>query len=172
MQQQEPTADGVTKWMVLLAWIAGLALVTYVFADLLEEQFNPNQSPTSQRNGSQVEVRLEQNRAGHYVASGTINNQPVVFLLDTGATDVSIPAHLASELGLTPERKAYAQTANGIVMIAETTIRSITLGDIQLTDVAANLNPGMQSDKILLGMSFLRQIEFTQKGNELVLRTL
>ncbi|WP_240615565.1 retropepsin-like aspartic protease family protein [Alteromonas facilis] len=175
MQQLPPTNqtnDGVTKWMVILAWIAGLGLITFVFAELLEQQFNPNQSPDSYRQAGSIEVRLVQNRAGHYVASGSINQHPVVFLVDTGATDVSIPAHLADKLGLLAGRRAYAQTANGVVPIAETRINEIAIGDIKLFDVEANLNPSMQGNEILLGMSFLRQIEFTQKGNELILRTL
>lgn len=169
--QQQPDS-GLTKWMVILAWICGFGLLAFVFSDLLESQFNPNRAPSSSVNGRFVEVTLIQNRQGHYVASGTINNTPVVFLVDTGATDVSIPAHLADELRLTPERRAYAQTANGVVAIAETTIDSISLGEITLSNVDANLNPGMQGDKILLGMSFLRQIEFTQRGDALILRTL
>lgn len=171
MQQQSDTTSA-GKWMYILAWICGLGLITLVFSELLESQFNPNQSPDSMRMGNIIEVRLEQNRAGHYVTTGTINGKEVVFLVDTGATDVSIPAHLANYLNLTPGRRAYAQTANGVVTIAETSINQISIGDIQLTNVDANLNPGMTDDKILLGMSFLRQLEFTQRGNALLLRTL
>ncbi|MBT0585544.1 TIGR02281 family clan AA aspartic protease [Alteromonas sp. SM 2104] len=158
--------------MVILAWICGLGLITWVFSGLLEAQFNPNQSPESRRSGEQIEVILEQNRAGHYVATGSINRVPVVFLIDTGATDVSIPAHLASTLNLTAGRPALARTANGTVRIAETTLDRIAVGDIELQNVDANLNPGMQGDHILLGMSFLKQLEFTQRGNALILRSL
>ena len=160
------------KWMYILAWICVFGLITFALAELLEQQFNPNRSPDSQRVNGIIEVKLEQNRAGHYVTSGTINGKEVVFLVDTGATDVSIPAHLADYLGLIPGRKGYAQTANGVVNIAETSIDSISIGDIRLVNVDANLNPGMQGNQILLGMSFLRQLEFTQRGNALHLRTL
>jgi aspartyl protease family protein len=160
------------KWMYILAWICAFGLITYAFSELLEEQFNPNRAPDSQRVGGITEVRLEQNRAGHYVTTGMINGKEVVFLVDTGATDVSVPAHLAEYLGLRPGRTAYAQTANGVVTIAETQIETISIGEIRLRDVDANLNPGMQGEQILLGMSFLRQLEFTQRGNALLLRTL
>ena len=170
MQQQPDTA--VTKWIVILAWIAGFGLVTFVFAELLESQFNPNRIPSSSMVGSRVEVVLEQNRQGHYISSGTINGVPVVFLIDTGATDVAIPAHMGEVLGLTPGHQAYAQTANGIVTVAETMIDEISLGEITMKNVAANLNPGMREQKILLGMSFLRHVEFLQKDKTLILRTL
>ena len=169
---QQPETNNAGKWMYIFAWICAFGLICLVFSELLESQFNPNQSPNSSRVGDIVEVKLEQNRAGHYVTSGIINGKKVVFLVDTGATDVSIPAHLASYLGLIPGRRAYAQTANGVVAIAETNIQTIAIGEIQLNNVEANLNPGMTGDNILLGMSFLRQLEFTQRGNALLLRTL
>lgn len=170
--QQQPNTNSAGKWMYILAWICAFGLITLVFSELLESQFNPNRSPDSTRTGGVIEVKLEQNRAGHYVTTGTINGKEVVFLVDTGATDVSVPAHLANYLGLIPGRQAYAQTANGVVAISETNIDRIAIGDIALIDVDANLNPGMKDDKILLGMSFLRQLEFTQRGNALLLRTL
>jgi len=164
--------SSAAKWMVMLAWICGLGLLVYVFSGLLEKQVNPNSEPQSQRIGSQTEVRLKQNRAGHYVTSGYINGKEVVFLVDTGATDVAVPAHLAQHLQLEAGRSGLANTANGVVRVAESTIHTLRIGDIVVQDVKANINPGMQSDHILLGMSVLRQLEFTQRGDWLILRTL
>lgn len=160
------------KWMVLLAWISGLGLLALVFSNLLERQINPNSEPQSMRIGSQTEVRLKQNKAGHYVTSGYINGKEVVFLVDTGATDVSIPAHLAPQLKLEAGRTGLVNTANGVIRVAQSRIDTLRIGDIVLHDVKANLNPGMQDDHILLGMSVLRQLEFTQRGDWLILRTL
>ena len=172
-EPNSPQPDSsMAKWFMIAAWCIGLSLITYVFAGMLDRQYNPNQDPETRLSGANTEVVLERNRAGHYVATGIINGEPVVFLVDTGATSVSIPAHLADRLRLTPGRTAYAQTANGVVTVAQTQIDTIQLGGIQLRNVAANLNPGMQDDEILLGMSFLTQVEFTQKGNTLILRTL
>lgn len=42
--------------------------------------------------------------------------------------------------------------------------------DVHLRDVAGSLNPGMKNDEILLGMSALKDLEFTQKDGWLVLR--
>ena len=88
---------GAGKWMYVLAWVCAFGLLILVFGDLLEKQVNPNQEPESMRIDNQTEVRLKQNRAGHYVTSGYINDVPVTFLVDTGATDVSVPAHLQQE---------------------------------------------------------------------------
>jgi aspartyl protease family protein len=95
----------IGKWMLIMAWIAGLGLLTVIFDDQLASQFNPNAKPVSVINGEITEVKLKQNRYGHYVTGGTINGQPVIFFLDTGATDVSIPYHLAEQLKLQPGRK-------------------------------------------------------------------
>ena len=160
------------KGMLIIAWLIGLALLTFLFDDQLAKQFNPNANPASSSHSGVAEVRLKQNRAGHYVSGGGINGQPVIFLLDTGATQVSIPMHLAEQLGLKKGRASWVQTANGTVEVAQTRIQRLTIGDIQLTDVAAHLNPGMQSEQILLGMSALKQLEFSQKGDWLVLRNL
>ena len=164
--------NSAAKYMVVLAWICGFGLLVYVISGLLDKQVNPNSEPQSQRIGSQTEVRLKQNRAGHYVTSGFINGEEVVFLVDTGATDVSIPAHLAQRLQLQAGRKGLANTANGTVTVAESSIDTLRIGDIVLNNVRANLNPGMQSEHILLGMSVLRQLEFTQRGDWVILRTL
>lgn len=158
--------------MYILAWICGLGLLTFVFGDLLDRQENPNREPESVRIDNQTEVRLQQNRAGHYVTAGTINGVPVEFMIDTGATDVAIPAHLQERLGLIPTGSALAQTANGVVRVARTELNSVSIGDITVYDVRANLNPGMNGEQILLGMSVLKQLEFTQRGEWLILRTL
>jgi aspartyl protease family protein len=158
------------KGMLIVAWIIGLGLLTLVFDDQLAKQFNPNADPISLSSQGVQEVRLKQNRAGHYVSGGAINGQPVVFLLDTGATHVSVPMHLAEQLHLQKGRLSWVQTANGRVQVAQTSIQQLSIGDIQLNNVRANLNPGFKDNEILLGMSALKQLEFTQKGEWLILR--
>ena len=64
------------------------------------------------------------------------------------------------------------RTANGSLRVAQTYINELKLGDIRLTNVRANLNPGMQDNEILLGMSALKQLEFTQRGDWLILKSL
>ena len=160
------------KWMLIIAWVAGLGLLTLVFEKQLSQQFNPNQNPESVTRQGATEVRLQQNRGGHYVTSGLINQQPVVFMLDTGATHVSVPWRVAEQLNLRAGAKYPVQTANGIIQVAQTTIEQLSIGDIQLFNVAASINPADQSEQILLGMSALKRLEFTQKGDWLILRNL
>lgn len=169
-KQQHRQQNKMGKGMLIVAWIIGLGLLTLVFDDQLAKQFNPNAEPISSSNQGVQEVLLKQNRAGHYVSGGMINGQPVVFLLDTGATHVSVPMHLAEQLNLQMGTASWVQTANGRVQVAQTNIQHLSIGEIQLDNVRANLNPGFKANKILLGMSALKQLEFTQKGEWLMLR--
>jgi aspartyl protease family protein len=156
--------------MMTLTWIAVLAALTYFFGNWEERQINPNQNPESRINQGVREVVLQGNRRHHYVATGKINGQEVVYLLDTGATDVVVPAKLAERLKLKPGNRAYAMTANGRVEVRATMIDTLELGDIELRNIRASINPGMRGQEILLGMSALKQVEFTQRGNQLTLR--
>lgn len=157
--------------MLAISFALGLGLLTLFFDDMLEQQLNPNQHPTTQalQNGG-FELVLQRNRQGHYVMGGDISGEPATFLLDTGATDVVIPAELADSAGLQPGQAMRAMTANGIVTVYTTTIPTLQLGDITLYDVRASINPAMQGETVLLGMSALRQVEFTQRADTLTLR--
>ena len=156
--------------MLTVTWIGVLAALTFVFANWEERQHNPNMNPESIVEGQIREVILEGNKRHHYVATGRINDEYVTFLLDTGASDVVVPADLAGKLGLEPGARSYAQTANGVVEVRRTRIDSLELGAIQLRNVRASINPGMSGKGVLLGMSALREVEFTQRGNQLTLR--
>jgi aspartyl protease family protein len=156
--------------MMVLAWLVFLVLVGFYFQGILDERRNPNQQLVTRESGSAREVVLQRNRAGHYVASGQINGQPVVFMLDTGATGVAIPARLASQLGLPRGQRFATQTANGVAPAYATRLGSVRVGDIELRDVSASIAPGLATEEILLGMSFLKHIEFTQRGDKLILR--
>ncbi len=157
--------------MLALMWIGIFLVLGIFFTDILDKQNNPNQNlQTRYLDGEIRELVLQRNRQGHYVADGSINGQPVVFMLDTGATDVSIPSEIARKLQLKPGPSATYQTANGPVRVSLTRLDQISLGALTLSDIRATINPGFKSQQILLGMSFLKHLEFTQRGNTLTLR--
>lgn len=159
--------------MQALAWVVLLALGVLFFSDLLDRQYNPNQSlQTSHTGDGMREVVLQRNKFGHYVTSGMINGKPVTFMLDTGATGVAIPDSMASYLGLQRGNAFPTQTANGTSISYAAKLDSVSVGTIQLNDVSAAITPGLQTEEVLLGMSFLKHIEFTQRGDTLILRQL
>ncbi|MEK0361119.1 retropepsin-like aspartic protease family protein [Pseudomonas sp. CBC3] len=166
----QPAGRRAGRVMLVLAWGAALLLATRFFADWEQSRVNPNREPVSVVQGDQIEVHLEGNIQGHFVADGLINGQPVTFLLDTGATDVAIPAELAEELDLARGAPVRLQTANGQTTGYRTVLDSLALGDIVLQDVRALIAPGFGGEQVLLGMSALKQLEFTQRAGTLVLR--
>jgi aspartyl protease family protein len=166
---QEQKSMGLV--MQILAWLVLLGLGVFYFSDLLQRQLNPNQTLNTNYTKEGVrEVILQRNKFGHYVTSGEINGQPVTFLLDTGATGVAIPQATAERLGLQRGRSYRTQTANGTAIGYAVMLDRVAVGDIQLQGVRAGIAPGLQSDQILLGMTFLKHIEFTQRGDTLILR--
>ncbi len=163
---------------IIAMWIAVMIMVFFLFSDLLETDYNPNQQvlskTTEQQNNKTTKqqniVTLKRNRYGHYVTQGKINNHSVTFLLDTGASDISIPDKIAKQLKLKYGQERRYQTANGIIVGNLTTLKSVSIGNIKLNNVRASINPNMTDDEILLGMTFLKFIEFTQRGDTLILR--
>ena len=174
-KDQQPTKS-MGRGMYTIAWLLGIGLLTLFFSGHEEkrhmQRINPNQNPDSSIQDGQAQVVLKQNRQGHYVTNGTINGKEVTFLLDTGATDVSIPAHIADSIDLKRGRSIPISTANGNIKVYQSWVKELGIGDIILEDVDANINPEMRDDFILLGMSALTKLEFTQRGNTLTLRTI
>lgn len=156
--------------MIVAGWVLALALLTFYFSQWLEKRQNPNARPIAMSEDGVNQVVLERNYQHHYVVSGTINSVPVTLLVDTGATTVSVPAHLAEKLQLRPGAPQITNTANGVVETRATQIDELRLGTIILRDVRASINPGMRSDEILLGMSALKTIEFTHRNGVLTLK--
>ncbi len=157
------------KGMIALAVIFFLVMLTIFFQGKIEKQNNPNQNISSQTNASgKIEIHLQRNRAGHYVSPGKINGKQVTFLLDTGATTVAIPEKMRQKLALKRGREIYVSTANGSAKGYQTMISELKIGEIVLYDVRAILTPNL--DDILLGMSALKQVEFSQQGDKLTIR--
>lgn len=153
-----------------MAWAASLATlaVFYGYFDgALALRNDPNRALEVGTGGGSLS--LKRDRQGHYVFPGAINGQPVVLLLDTGATLVTVPAHLADELGLEAGAAQRSQTANGVLVTRATRLDTLAFGPFRLHGVAASLNPGMSGGQVLLGMSALKHLEFTQRGDTLVL---
>ncbi len=155
------------RGMGLVASLLLLGGLWLVFGQAIDARDNPNRHLAVAPGETLV---LKRGSHGHYIFPGEINGRPVVFLLDTGATLVSVPARLAEELNLQAGAYQNSITANGTVTTRATRIARLAFGPFVVNDVPASLNPGMQDDHILLGMSVLRHLEFTQRGDTLELR--
>jgi aspartyl protease family protein len=151
--------------LLVIAWTAVIGAGWWWFAGWERDQANPNRALAA----TGTEVVLVRNRAGHYVADGEINGERVTFLVDTGATTVALPLSLARRLGLALGAAVTVQTANGPKVAYQTRLASVRLGGIEQRDVAAIASDGMEGAGVLLGMSFLRHLDFSQRDGRLVL---
>lgn len=154
-----------------LAALAALLALTWFFDGLLEERYEPNRDAVARvsTDGAR-ELVLRQDVNGHYVVNGTINGAPAIFLLDTGATTVSVPARLAEQAQLRPGGPRQVGTANGTITVFDTHIERLELGGMVLENLSASINPQMEEDAVLLGMSALRELQLTQVDRTLTIR--
>ena len=120
------------RWMMVLAWAAGLLLATHFFGQWQDAREMPNPAPVSLHANGYIEVRLLGDPLGHFRARGSINGTPVVFLLDTGATDVAVPESLVEALNLPRGAAMELHTANGRATGYRTHLARLQLGDIVL----------------------------------------
>jgi aspartyl protease family protein len=152
------------------AWILGFFLLALLFAKVLDQQNNPNQSLATLASSDFREVVLLRNRNGHYVFDGEINRQKVTFLVDTGATTTAIPGGMQQTLGLKAGPATSVSTANGLTTAYLTRLDQLAIGEIELFDVKASIIPGMGVSEILLGMNVLKHFELIQSGKQLTIR--
>jgi len=124
-----------------------------------------------QTDGSTI-VSAPRDRDGHYYLSLIINDAPIRFVVDTGATDLVLTKEDAARVGLDPKQLAYlsiSNTANGQVRLARVRLDSVQLGDITDQDVRAVVNEGDMRES-LLGMTYLQKFGRIQiEGNRLTL---
>ncbi|MCV2217925.1 TIGR02281 family clan AA aspartic protease [Thauera sp. Sel9] len=120
--------------------------------------------------GTAQRVMIEGDSQGHFLAQGSVNGASMRFLVDTGATAVSMGAADARRAGIDfrQGRQAYSQTANGVAPIWIVKLNSVRLGGIELAGVDAAIHEG-DMPVVLLGMSFLNRMQMSREGNRLIL---
>ena len=166
MEQPEPFENPQSKTGRSFAWIAVIGLIIGLTA--LFQAFTGRNGGivSSVENGSHALVVLQRERNGHYIAEGQINGNPVMFLVDTGATDVAVSEKMARAMGLDFGPRIRVMTAAGPVSAWVTRLDRVSLGSLTLSNVRATITPGL-NDAALLGMSFLKHFSLRQDGDQL-----
>lgn len=121
--------------------------------------------------GALSSVTIAADGNGHFTAEGQVNGAHVRFLVDTGATLVTLPASEAKRLGIDYKRgqQAVSQTANGQVLVYRVRLAAVSVGGMTIRDVDAVVNDAPGMDVSLLGMSFLNRTEMRREGANLTL---
>ncbi|MDH5572512.1 MAG: retroviral-like aspartic protease family protein [Gammaproteobacteria bacterium] len=110
---------------------------------------------------------------GMYVVAGSINGYPIKFMVDTGASWVSMNSEQAKRLGIdyrVKGRRDWVSTANGTVPIFIVNLDKVKIGDIEFSHVEAGVLEGHSPSEVLLGMSFLERVEIERKGTMMLLK--
>ncbi|MCW9024496.1 MAG: retroviral-like aspartic protease family protein [Gammaproteobacteria bacterium] len=110
---------------------------------------------------------------GMYVTTGTINGHPVTFMVDTGATWISMSGQHAKRLGIDYRvngKRRRVSTANGVIPVFVVNLDRVKVGDIELHHVEAAVADADTGSEILLGMSFLQRVNIERKGQVMMLK--
>ncbi len=120
-------------------------------------EINPSWAKTTK--DGKIEVKLAQD--GHFYIDVKINNIPVRFMVDTGASDIVISVKDSKRIGINPEKLSFNkpyQTANGTSWGASISFEKLEVGSAVFSNVNASVNNADMGTS-LLGMSFLRRFK-------------
>lgn len=117
-----------------------------------------------------TQILLTAGPGGHFSTSGTINGKTVQFVVDTGATYVSIGQDDADRIGLNYKngRLGMVSTANGQLPVRLTSLHLLRIGDVQVYNVDAIVMPS-HMDVVLLGNSFLSRFSMKRDSDRMTL---
>ncbi len=125
---------------------------------------------SSSGTGGGNQIVLTAGDGGHFKTLGSINGRSVEFVVDTGATRVSMSVDEARRLGIKYEdgQRGMSSTANGVIRSYGVTLRSVRIKDVELFDVPASVSEGSMPF-VLLGNSFLTRFQMKRDNDQLTL---
>ena len=162
----ETTQDGV----MLVAADADEATIRYQ-----GKQFKVNLSNrvgTHFKAASKAQLTINKDELGQYRVRGTVNEQFVSFLVDTGASIVAMSSHEAADLGINytmSDEVGSVVTAQGTATAYFVILDKVTIGGIEATNVRGAVIEGRYPVEILLGMSFLNRVSMQEDDGVLKL---
>ncbi len=150
--------------IALVVWLA-LVIVGYVLIDHFSA---PDPVVRSKESGS-YEIVVPVARDGHYYLEGAVNGEGVTFLVDTGASYVSIGADVAARAGLPAGVAGVFTTANGRVEGRIVRSQTVAADILEVSGITVAVMP-TRSEFGLLGQNFLRHFSVSQSDGKLILR--
>ena len=163
------TVVWICLFVVLMGGYAYREEVT-VAVDRVLGELSPIRPVTSSDGQS---VTLRRDVRGHFSARGFVNNQPIQFLIDTGATRVTLSHDDAQAIGIDMGRLRFTATVftgNGQVQVAPLRLETVRIGGIEVRNVTAFVAPEDALRGSLLGMSFLSKLPgYTVRGDQMTL---
>jgi aspartyl protease family protein len=164
-EQQKIVNKGETFEGVLLESASGRGAVVVI--DGKRQKLGLNQSIAGNfKKRDRTRMKIYPDSLGMYYVKGKINGVATRFLVDTGATFVTLSGNYARQLKIDYRKGKYssAQTASAVVPVWQIRLASVSIGGIELKNVEATVIAGEQPFDVLLGNSFLRHTRIQQAG--------
>jgi clan AA aspartic protease (TIGR02281 family) len=108
---------------------------------------------------------IDQSSNGHYFLAGEVNSTALTFVIDTGASVVSLPSSVARSAEIDCNKQVMMSTANGLANACTVTIPKLKIGSFLIEDVAAVIVPNLSEP--LLGMNVLQQFNIVQDHGQM-----
>ncbi|MBX9961404.1 MAG: TIGR02281 family clan AA aspartic protease [Burkholderiaceae bacterium] len=126
--------------------------------------------PGAPEAGDRRRIVLHAGSNGHFRTQGQINGRTVNFIVDTGASVVSMSVTDAEAIGLRYQSGQTVQvsTANGVTVGWRVKLSTVRLGSLDVYDVEALVTPAPMP-YVLLGNSYLTRFQMTRTNDQLVL---
>jgi aspartyl protease family protein len=156
-----PLSLPTKHFMAAIVWVALFAGVYFVI--------DATQRPKVATVIGNNEIQSPRSRDGHFYVPGAINGQPVTFMVDTGASTVSVGYQHAQRLGLPRGRQVMVGTANGYTQAEEVLAQTVSVGDILIRDVRIVILPN-NSGEPLLGQNVLKHLDILQSQELMTLK--
>lgn len=157
-------------WLAIFAAAFGVFALRHDIAALWSRIVAADRPARPVSNGGEVRVRRGDD--GHFAIEARVNDRPVRFVVDTGATTTTLNPQDAKRAGIAVDDGGFPvvlDTANGITTARRARIATLTIGDIRRQDVAALVGEGL-GDINLLGMNYLNALSgWRVEGDMLVL---
>jgi aspartyl protease family protein len=156
---------GETFEGVMLKSASGRGAVVVIDGEIIKLQLNQSIG-ANYKKPDRDSMKIYPNSQGMYFVKGSINGQPTRFLVDTGATLVTMSGQKARALGIDFHRgiRGTAQTAAAVVQVWRITLNTVDIGGIGVRNVDATVIEGKHPSDVLLGNSFLRHTRIQQIG--------
>jgi aspartyl protease family protein len=118
-------------------------------------------------------VRIASRQGGHHWVQGRINDYAVDFIVDTGASLVSMNAVTAKRLGINYEKgePGYMSTANGVTEVSRVILSEVTIGSITHYNIEASVGLDNSLPVTLLGNSFLSKVKMRVENGVMILES-
>lgn len=148
--------------VMLLVWVAifGAGFVLFTFRDdlgYLAQRLRAEATGEPVRSGAALRIPMAID--GHFWVDGTINQQAVRFLVDSGATVTTIGDETARRSGVVTgnRRERLVRTGNGLIRVAVGRADRLSVGPIERSNVALHIAEG--EELAVLGMNFLSSLD-------------